>query len=206
MTKVKDLILYQVATDRNYKVGDKFVFGNESNVQRQRVYDTKFFIDGKSYHQIGFEFAESRKLLKNKKLIINLSKALAESDFVIRELAIEEVRKEKFPQCPSRLKCMFLTDKKENVMSGVKEFYKKGFGTQFQAVTVKVTGNIFYAKSVVMPRIGLSYGGYKELAEKYWSQDQKVDDEVQEILFEGEAEIVEILDEVILKKHDDKIF
>ena len=27
MQKVKDLILYQVATDRNYKVGEKIHFG-----------------------------------------------------------------------------------------------------------------------------------------------------------------------------------
>lgn len=31
MEKVKDLILYQVATDRNYKVGDKIYFGKTLN-------------------------------------------------------------------------------------------------------------------------------------------------------------------------------
>ena len=33
MEKVKDLILYQVATDRNYKVGDKIYFGEKPNGQ-----------------------------------------------------------------------------------------------------------------------------------------------------------------------------
>ena len=101
---------------------------------------------------------------------------------------------------------MFLTDKKENVLSGVKEFYKKGFGLQFQAVAVKVRGNLFYAKSQAMPRHGLSYQRYKELAQKYWSQDQNSSDPIKEILFEGEAEIVEILDEVKLKSNCDKMF
>lgn len=36
--QVKDLILYQVATDRNYKVGDKYTFGENPNGQWQRVF------------------------------------------------------------------------------------------------------------------------------------------------------------------------
>ena len=36
--KVKDLILYQISTDRHYKVGDKLEFGKEYNYQGQRVY------------------------------------------------------------------------------------------------------------------------------------------------------------------------
>lgn len=31
MKNVKDLILYQVATDRNYKAGDKICFGEKPN-------------------------------------------------------------------------------------------------------------------------------------------------------------------------------
>ncbi len=202
--KVKDEIFYQVATDRDYKVGDKLVFGKDYNVQGQRVFNTRFYTEGKAFHDLGFEYADSKKILKNKDLVIKISKALSESDFVIRELAVEEVRKEKFPNLPSRLKCMYLTDKKENVLSGVKEFHKKGFGTQFQAVAVKLNGNVFFAKSVYMPRLGLSYQRYRELAEKYWSQDQNSDDKIQEVLFEGTAEIVEILDEVKLKRNYEK--
>lgn len=201
MAKVKNLILYQVATDRNYKVGDKFVFGEDLNGQGHRVYCSEFLTDGKALHISGFEYAESKKIFKNKNLVVNMSKALAESDFVIRELAVEEVRKQKFSRLPSRLRCMFLTDKKENVLKGVKSFYKKGFGTQFQAVAVKLNGNIFYAKSVFMPRAGKSYGEYLEMAEKYWDQDQNSTEPIKEILFEGEAEIVEILDEVKLKNN-----
>lgn len=206
MTKVKDLIFYHVATDRDYKVGDKFIFGKSFNGQGERVYNSKFYDEKTALHQIGFEYVDSKNIFKNKNLTIQLCKALAESDFVIRELAIEEVRKQKFPTLPSRLKCMFLTDKKENVLKGVKIFYQKGFGTHFQAVSVRLNGNLFYAKDVFMPRVGKSYGEYLEMAEKYWSQDQNSNAPIQEILFEGEAEIVEILDEVKLKKNYDKIF
>ena len=103
MTKVKDLILYQVATDRNYKVGDKFIFGKALNGQGNRVFNSKFYQNDKPIHQLGFDYVNSKKIFKDKSLIIKVCKALAESDFVIRELALEEVRKQKFPNLPSRM-------------------------------------------------------------------------------------------------------
>ena len=46
MDKVKDLILYQVATNRNYKVGETFVFDkNTKNGQYEKVFNSSF-IDG----------------------------------------------------------------------------------------------------------------------------------------------------------------
>ena len=40
--KVKDLILYQIATDRHYKVGDELEFGKIYNFQGQRVFDVNY--------------------------------------------------------------------------------------------------------------------------------------------------------------------
>ena len=37
MEVVKNKIMYQVATDRNYKVGDILTFGKELNAQAQRI-------------------------------------------------------------------------------------------------------------------------------------------------------------------------
>lgn len=195
--KVKDLVLYQVATDRNYKVGDKLIFGKEYNGQGNRILSTKFN-DGKdAKYKLGFKYADSKNIFKKKDLVIDLCKTMSENDFVLRELAVEEVRKTKYPNLPSRLKCMFLSDTKQVVLENLKTFHLKGVGKLFQAVAVKLTGELFYAKSVALPRNGLSYGEYMEIADKYWSQDQNSTEEIKEILFEGKAEIVEILDEYI---------
>ena len=130
--EVKDMILYQVSTDRDYKVGDKLLFNkNKLNNQGERVLNTKFYEDDNPIYKYGFDYAESKKFLKDKNIIIKLSKNLAESDFVLRELAMENVRVIVAPDAPSRLHCMFLTSKKEDVIKGVSEFYKKGFGTTF---------------------------------------------------------------------------
>mgnify|MGYP005779470901 FL=1 len=48
----------------------------------------------------------------------------------------------------------------------------------------------------MVARKGLSINQYKEQAVKYWSQDQNSKTKAKEILFIGEAEIVEILKEI----------
>lgn len=48
MQKVKDLMLYQVATDRNYKVGDKIYFGEDPNGQK-KIFDFAFNQNGNLY-------------------------------------------------------------------------------------------------------------------------------------------------------------
>ena len=124
-----------------------------------------------------------------------MSKALSESDFILRELAAEEVRKEKYKDYPSRLKCMFLSENKNIVLDNLKIFYQKGYGTHFQAIAVKLEGKLFYARSKGLQRNGLSYCEYLKIADEYWNQDQNSTDEVKEILFEGKAEVIEIMDE-----------
>ena len=47
--KVKDKILYQVATDRNFKVGDKIHFGENFNGQT-RIFDFSFNEEGIPLH------------------------------------------------------------------------------------------------------------------------------------------------------------
>lgn len=195
MKKVKNVILYQVATDRDYKIGDILHFGDIYNGNGNRVFNSKFNNGIEAYHNVGFNYANSKKVLKNKHLVVEMSKALSESDFVLRELAAEEVRKEKYREYPSRLKCMFLSDKREVVLENLKKMHQKGFGTHFQAIAVKLEGKLFYARSKFLMRNGSSYGEYLSIADEYWGQDQNSTEEVKEILFEGKAEVIEIIDE-----------
>ena len=192
--KVSNLILYQIATDRHYKVGDKLEFGKAYNFQGQRVINGNKIFDGRLYDE-GYSFANSKKIFANKKLVLNLAKELEEYDFIVRELAYEEVRKNEFKDKPSRLKCMFLTDDKEGCIKNLKVFPQKGHGSFFQAVAVKLNGNLFYVREVPAPRRGWSYIKYLEEAKRYWSQNQNSTNKPFEILFEGKAEVVEILEE-----------
>jgi hypothetical protein len=167
--KVKDKIMYQVATDRDYRVGDILHFGTELNGQGKRAIEDSY----------------------------------AEPDFTVRELALEEARKAVNSKLPSRLTCMFLTDSKEAALKGMKEFWTKGRGgTKFQAVAVKLNGELFngdgninlLSRYAPEPR---PYKSYYDGGLKYWRGE--VLKEKNEFLFSGDAEVIEILGEYIHK-------
>lgn len=124
--KVKNKIFYQVATNRNFKVGDRLHFGEETNGQ-MKIFNFSFNENGKPFHELGFKDAK-KGIFKNKTLIYKLSNALANYDLYLRETALEEVRKEKFPNLPSRFKCMFLSETKEDALKNMDIMLKRGAG------------------------------------------------------------------------------
>ncbi len=190
--KVKDLILYHVATDRDYNVGDKLHFGEDSNGQEYNCLNMAFNKNGIPFHELGFKGAK-HGIFKDKNLIIELSKALSNYDFILREFAMEEVRIEKFPHLPSRFRCMFLSENKDTCLNHFEGFLKRGAGKNLQAVKVKVNGEAHFVKDFGISRLGLSFNDYKKEAVKYWEQDQNSSAGTKEILFVGEVEILEII-------------
>ena len=65
--KVKNVVLYQIATDRHYKVGDKLEFGKGYNYQGQRVYNGDKLNKRRTYDD-GYSFVDSKKIFANKNL------------------------------------------------------------------------------------------------------------------------------------------
>ena len=199
MVKVKNLVLYQVATDKNYKVGDKFYIGDKPNGQEYNCLNISFNKEGQPFHELGFKGVK-KGIFKDKELLLTLSKALSNYDFVMREFALEEVRKEKFQDCPSRFRCMFLSDDEDTSRNNLQGMINKGRGKNFQVVKVKVSGLAHFVKDFGLSRLGLSFNEYKEEAEIYWTQDQKSKSATKEILFVGDVEVVEILEEFKIKE------
>lgn len=196
--QVKDLILYQVATDRNYKVGDIIHFGDEPNGQEFNCFNLSFNKEGQPLHKLGFDNAK-KGIFKNKNLIFDLSKALSNYDFIIREFALEEVRRQQFPHLPSRFRCMFLSEDADTCLNNLQGFINRGAGSNLQAIKVRVNGEAHFVKDYGVGRLGLSFNEYKNEAIKYWSQDQHSTSATKEILFTGDVEILDILKEYDLK-------
>ena len=163
MKNVKDLILYQVATDRNYKVGDKIYFGEKPNGQI-KIFDFSFNKQGKPLHELGFKTAK-KGIFKNKQLQLDMAIALQNYDLFMREIAMEEVRQEKFPELPSRFRCMYLSESKEDVFKNIDIMANKTLKKTYQAVAVKLNGKIFCVRDFSIGRPGLSFNEYKKLAE-----------------------------------------
>ncbi len=203
MEEVKDLILYQVATDRFFKVGDKIKFDKTiNNGQYQRVYNSPFQKENIRMSDFVYSHAKRKFFRLKRDDLYDIAHCLDFYDLTIRELAMEDVRKELYPNYPSRLHCMYLSISKDVVLENMKSMINSNEkkGTFFQAIAVKLNGKIFKAGNAYMPRTGQSYNYYREKAIEYWSQSNIQDDKVKEILFEGEAEITEIFDEFSLKE------
>ena len=165
MEQVKDLILYQVATDRNYKVGDKLVFDKSTpNGQFSRVFKTPFKLDGKRPCDILYNIAGHRFKRLKKNQLYELAHILEYYDVFVKELALEEVRSESFADYPSRLHCMYLSISKDIALQNIEAMAKnrEKKGSQFQAVAVKLNGKIFKAGKFYMSRESESYEQYKK--------------------------------------------
>ena len=82
--KVKDKIFYQVATDRNYKVGDILCFGEDLNGLGYRVQNSNFNDEKTPFHKLGFMYLDSKKIFKNKQLVLQMSKTAFRSRFCFK--------------------------------------------------------------------------------------------------------------------------
>ncbi len=193
--KVKEKIFYQIAKNRNFKVGDVLHFGENNNGQVD-MFDYSFTYENQPLHKFAFEDAK-KGIFKNKERIKKYAIALSEYDLLLRELALEEVRKEKFQNLPSRFKCMYLFTEKQQMFKAF-EYYKKNKSeTQVQAIAVKVTGEVFYYDPITLGgRKGRSYNEHIQNALDFWEQTNVSEDNPKEALFIGDSEVIEIFDEI----------
>jgi len=118
------------------------------------------------------------------------------TDVALRELAMEEVRREQFPQYPSRLHSLYTSRTLENAKCWFQWFKDWGRPT-LQIVRLRVDGRSFTGNA------NLCFDGTpdqtlnRSLAERYWRVGEDPDGErpIWETLVDGRIEVVEILHE-----------
>lgn len=192
---VKDKILYQ-ATNRDYKVGDIIVFGKERNGQAKRVYEQHFKMPDSDLSVADF----LRDKIKNGALLTEeeiktVHKIVEDYEFCLREIGMERCRQKNYNESPSRLSGMFLTDDKETAKAYCGSLKNKlgSCGTS-KACVLKLNGKLLKTDNAFNQRGGRSIDEFEEQAKKYFegvSDDFK--DQFVEYLFEGTAEVVDIL-------------
>lgn len=193
MEKVKDKIMYQ-ATTRDYKIGDVIEFGKQRNYQAVRVYEKQFKMpNGMS----AYEFVRD-KLKNNQTLTYNemavLAECIADYEFCLREMGIEHCRKLHYKNYPSRLKGMFLTDTIEGAKMFLTTAQCKGKSTDPKVVAVKLNGILHKTSNDFNGRGGRSFDEFVKQANRYWQGvDESFNDRSTEYVFEGTAEIVDII-------------
>ena len=197
MKIVKDLIMYQ-ATTRDYKVGDIIEFGKEWNYQAQRVFNTNYRMEG-AENGMAELFLDAKIKKKKKKLKLEEMKSICNIlfnyGFSMRELGYEICRQKYYKDEPSRLTSMFLCEKAEEAKCYLTTAQQKGKDTDPKVVGVKLNGKLLKTSNSFNRRDGKSIDEFIEQAHDYWKGvgDDFNDAKSVEYLFEGTAEIVEII-------------
>lgn len=112
----------------------------------------------------------------------------------LRELALEEVRRESFPHCPSRMSCLYVSGTLEEAESWFEYFKRLGRPT-YQIAKLSVRGRCFAGNANNCFRGTPDRAENLRLARRYWENLAGADGEksVIEMLVDGEIEVTEIL-------------
>ena len=174
-------IFYHVVTDKPMKVGQELIFDdNHHSGVYDRVYSYKEKVD---------DIYKNPEAYKNMELEHHLKVAL-------RELAIEEVRKEKYPDYPSRLASLYVSNTLSEAEKWYNLFIELGRPT-YAIVKVEVDGNIYIGDANNCFDGTIDREKNLELAENYWKYKENIEgkEPIVEILASGKIRVIEIVKE-----------
>ena len=176
---------YHVVTERPMKLGQEIIFDeNHFSGVYERVYNLFNVVE---------DIYSNPDKYKNAELDHHLKVAL-------RELALEEVRKKKYPNYPSRLASLYVSSSLEEAESWYNYFISLGRPT-FQIVKVSVDGNSFTGDACNCFDGTIDKNYNLEKAEIYWqaNDNTKGKNPVYETIADGKIKVIEII------KENDKI-
>lgn len=174
-------IYYHVVTDRPLKLGQELMFDdNHHSGVYDRVYALKNKVD---------EIYKNPEAYRNIELDHHLKVAL-------RELAMEEVRKEKYPNYPSRLASLYVSNTLEEAEKWYNLFIELGRVT-YSIVKVEVNGSVYVGDSYNCFNGTIDKNKNLLLAENYWKykENQEGKEPIVEILVNGKIKVIEIVKE-----------
>lgn len=115
----------------------------------------------------------------------------------LRELALEEVRRAKYPQYPSRMACLYVSRTLEEAERWAAFFAQLGRPT-YQVVKLDIRGSCFAGDAELCFRGVPDRAENLRLAERYWAHASDPDQPppVCEMLVDGEITVLEIVREI----------
>lgn len=172
---------YHVVTERPMCLGQQIMFDE-------------------SHHSGVYERVEARKELvediyanpsKYEKIELEYPVIVA-----LRELALEEVRRKKYENYPSRLGCLYVSETLQEASQWAEYFIGLGRPT-FQIVRLRIEGSRFVGDANKCFYATKDKEKNLKLAEIYWSNVEVTSDKppIKEILVSGTIEVIEIIKE-----------
>ena len=115
----------------------------------------------------------------------------------LRELALEEVRLQKYPFYPSRMSCLYVSETLEEAEKWADFFARIGRPT-YHIVYLEIDGRYFAGDATKCFRGQPDKNENLRLAERYWRNDPADSSEppVRELLADGKITVLEIIKEI----------
>ncbi|WNS41298.1 DUF2441 domain-containing protein [Paenibacillus sp. MMS20-IR301] len=191
----KELYVYHLVTRKKMALGQIIRF--DSN-QKNTLYN--FFFEKEQLNFKGEDFIQIMEgHYTNDGLKLDKENADVAMNYVgqtiraIREVIVEMVRLQEYPEYPSRLSCLYAARSYEDALKW-KELFDSFHRKVLQIVKLRVTGAIFEGDANLLPKEeGVPFARKIEQAREYWQGN--INNGLPELLINGEIEVAEIIDE-----------
>jgi len=177
---MEELIAYHVVTEKPMHIRQHIVFDEDHHNGVWKRVNEKLDIVNDIYN--------NPEEYENTRLEHHTSVAL-------RELALEKVRVNKYPNYPSRMACLYVSKTLKEAETWFEYFVDLGRST-FQIVKLKIKGNVFYGDAEKCFDGRLTENENLALAENYWENKDFDKSSILEMLVDGDIEVVEIVKEL----------
>ncbi len=148
---------------------------------------------GEDFIQILYNHYTDEGLKMNKENAEVAISYIGQTIRAIREVIVEMVRLQDYPEYPSRLSCLYAAKSYEDALKW-KDIFESYNRIVLQLVKLRVVGSFFEGDGNLLPKEdGVPFFLKIEQARAYWKGNVK--NELPELLINGEIEVVEILED-----------
>ncbi|MEK5444956.1 DUF2441 domain-containing protein [Fredinandcohnia sp. FSL W7-1320] len=191
--------VYHVVTKKKMICGQRINFDKN---QHNTLY--RFFFEREHVNSKGEDFIRIlTSQISNTGLTLNKEDSdvafryMDQTIRAIREVIVEMVRLQDYPEYPSRLSCLYAVKSYEDAIRW-KELFDSYNRKVLQIVKLRVIGNYFESDGNLLPKEdGVPFSKKIEQAREYWNGNIK--SELPEVLINGDIKVVEIMDDFSLK-------
>ncbi|MDA2153255.1 DUF2441 domain-containing protein [Bacillus cereus group sp. Bc253] len=187
--------VYHIVTRKKMKIGQSIQFNkNQTNTLFHFFFERKHLnSNGKDSIQILKEHYTNEELhIKNENATVVMN-YMDQTIRVIRETIVEMVRLQEYPDYPSRLSCLYAAKSYEDALKW-KALFDSYNREVLQIVKLRVIGSSFEGDGNLLPKEdAIPFSQKMEQAREYWKGN--VNNELPELLINGEIEVVEIIDD-----------
>ncbi|MES5954986.1 DUF2441 domain-containing protein [Bacillus fungorum] len=191
----QELYAYHIVTRKKMEIGKIIHFDkNQTNTLFHFFFEREHLnSNGEDAIQILKEHYRNEELhIKNDNTTVVMN-YMDQTIRAVRETIVEMVRLQEFPEYPSRLSCLYAAKSYEDALKW-KALFNSYNREVLQIVKLRVIGSSFEGDGNLLPKEdGIPFSQKIEQAREYWKGN--VNNELPELLINGEIEMVEIIDD-----------